>query len=75
MAVHPTGVLRYLSASDVLAALPPVEERLALAERTLLALISDAELPPKIAVHPRPQASFGHAIVSSNALSSTATTA
>ena len=62
MAVHPTGVLRYLSASDVLAALPPVEERLALAERTLLALISDAELPPKIAVHPRPQASFAHAM-------------
>jgi ornithine cyclodeaminase/alanine dehydrogenase-like protein (mu-crystallin family) len=46
----------------VLAALPPVDERLALAERTLVALVSDAELPPKIGVHPRPAASFGHAM-------------
>jgi len=54
--------LRYLSADDVLAALPPVEERIALARRTLLALVADAELPPKIGVHPRPSASFGHAM-------------
>src|SRR5262245_57211846 len=57
-----SGSLRYLAAADVLAALPPVEERLALAERTLLALISDAEMPPKIGVHPRPPASFSHAM-------------
>jgi ornithine cyclodeaminase/alanine dehydrogenase-like protein (mu-crystallin family) len=62
MTVPPTGVLRYLSASDVLATLPRVEERLVLAERTLLALVADAELPPKFGVHPRPQASFGHAM-------------
>jgi ornithine cyclodeaminase/alanine dehydrogenase-like protein (mu-crystallin family) len=46
----------------VLAALPSVDERLKLAERTLVALVSDAELPPKIGVHPRPAASFGHAM-------------
>lgn len=57
-----TGQLRYLSAADVLAALPPVEERLALARRAMLALVRDAELPPKIAVHPRPEASFAHAM-------------
>jgi ornithine cyclodeaminase/alanine dehydrogenase-like protein (mu-crystallin family) len=57
-----TPHLRSLSAADVLAALPPVEERLALARRTMLALVADAELPPKIGVHPRPTASFGHAM-------------
>ena len=54
--------LRYLAAADVLAALPPVEERLALAERTMRALVADAELPPKIGVHPREAGSFGHAM-------------
>lgn len=54
--------LRYLSAADVEAAMPTIRERLALAERTLIALVADAELPPKIAVHPRPDASFGHAM-------------
>ena len=53
---------RYLSAADVDAAMPPVEERLALAERTLTALVADAELPPKIGVHPRPHGSFAHAM-------------
>ena len=42
--------LRYLSAADVVAAMPALPERLALAERTMLALIEDAELPPKIGV-------------------------
>ena len=28
----------------------------------MVALVSDAELPPKIAVHPRPEGSFGHAM-------------
>jgi ornithine cyclodeaminase len=54
--------IRYLSADDVLAAMPPVAERLALAERTMTALVADAELPPKIGVHPRPPGSFAHAM-------------
>jgi ornithine cyclodeaminase/alanine dehydrogenase len=52
----------YLDADDVLAAMPPIAERLALAERTMTALVVDAELPPKIAVHPRPDGSFAHAM-------------
>jgi ornithine cyclodeaminase/alanine dehydrogenase len=54
--------VRYLSAADVTQAMPPVEERLALAERTLTALVADAELPPKIGVHPRARGSFAHAM-------------
>jgi ornithine cyclodeaminase/alanine dehydrogenase-like protein (mu-crystallin family) len=54
--------LRYLSAADVLAAMPDLDERLALAERTMTALVADAELPPKIGVHPRPDGSFAHAM-------------
>lgn len=54
--------LRYLTADDVRAAMPPLDERLALAEKTMIALVADAELPPKIAVHPRPEGSFGHAM-------------
>jgi ornithine cyclodeaminase/alanine dehydrogenase-like protein (mu-crystallin family) len=56
--------LRYLSAADVRAAMPPLDERLALAELTLTALAAPggAELPPKIAVHPRPEGSFAHAM-------------
>ena len=54
--------LRYLTADDVQAAMPPLDERLALAEKTMIALVADAELPPKIAVHPRPDGSFGHAM-------------
>jgi ornithine cyclodeaminase/alanine dehydrogenase-like protein (mu-crystallin family) len=42
--------------------MPPVDERLALARRTMTALVSDAELPPKIGVHPRPEGSFAHAM-------------
>ena len=45
-----------------LAAMPDLDERLALAERTLTALVADAELPPKIGVHPRPAGSFAHAM-------------
>jgi len=56
------GALRYLSRSDVLAAMPGVEERLALAERTLTALVADAELPPKLGVHPHAEAAFAHAM-------------
>ena len=54
--------LRYLDAADVLAAMPELDERLALAERTLTALVADAELPPKIGVHPRPAGAFAHAM-------------
>jgi ornithine cyclodeaminase/alanine dehydrogenase len=53
---------RYLSAAEVGAAMPPVAERLALAERTMTALVADGELPPKIGVHPRPPGSFAHAM-------------
>jgi ornithine cyclodeaminase/alanine dehydrogenase-like protein (mu-crystallin family) len=54
--------LRYLSAADVVAAMPDLDERLALAERTMTALVADAELPPKFGVHPRPLDSFAHAM-------------
>jgi ornithine cyclodeaminase/alanine dehydrogenase-like protein (mu-crystallin family) len=56
--------LRYLSADDVRAAMPPLDERLDLATLTLTALAvpGGAELPPKIAVHPRPDGSFAHAM-------------
>lgn len=42
--------------------MPDLPERLRLADRTLRALVADAELPPKIAVHPRPAGSFAHAM-------------
>lgn len=54
--------LRYLSAPDVAAAMPGLPERLDLAEATLRGLAGPAELPAKIAVHPRPDGSFGHAM-------------
>ena len=54
--------LRYLPAADVAAAMPSLPERLALAGTVLRGLAGDAELPPKIGVHPRPAGSFGHAM-------------
>jgi ornithine cyclodeaminase/alanine dehydrogenase-like protein (mu-crystallin family) len=54
--------LVYLDAAQVEAALPPIREQLELARRTMIALVADADLPPKIAVHPRPEGSFGHAM-------------
>lgn len=56
--------LRWYGASDVTAAMPDIEERLRLAEVTMTALARPgaAELPPKIAIHPRPEASFVHAM-------------
>jgi ornithine cyclodeaminase/alanine dehydrogenase-like protein (mu-crystallin family) len=54
--------LRYLSAADVEAAMPGIEERLRLAHRAMLALGARSQLPPKIGVHPRPASSFGHAM-------------
>jgi len=57
-----TPSLRYFSGADVARAMPDLDARLALAERTLTALVADAELPPKIAIHPRPDGSFVHAM-------------
>lgn len=54
--------LRYLSAADVVAAMPALPERLALAERTMRALVADADMPPKIGIHGRIAATFGHAM-------------
>jgi ornithine cyclodeaminase/alanine dehydrogenase-like protein (mu-crystallin family) len=51
-----------LDAAEVEAAMPPIPEQLDLARRTMIALIADADLPPKIAVHPRPADSFAHAM-------------
>jgi ornithine cyclodeaminase/alanine dehydrogenase-like protein (mu-crystallin family) len=62
MSPSASPVLRYLSAAEVEASMPPLDERLALAERTMVALVADAELPPKIGVHPRSDGSFGHAM-------------
>lgn len=62
MPVDLPTALRYLSADDVAAAMPPLDDRLRLAEKTMVALVADAELPPKIAVHPRPDGSFAHAM-------------
>ena len=54
--------LRYLDAADVMAAMPGIDERLKLAERTMVALVDDAQLPPKIGVEPAPADSFAHAM-------------
>jgi len=54
--------LRHLSAAEVGAAMPPLAERLALAEATMLALGRDAEMPPKIGVHPRQSGSLAQAM-------------
>jgi ornithine cyclodeaminase/alanine dehydrogenase len=56
--------LRWFGAADVVAAMPPLDERLALAERTLTALARPgaSDLPPKIGIHPRPAGSFVHAM-------------
>jgi ornithine cyclodeaminase/alanine dehydrogenase-like protein (mu-crystallin family) len=54
--------LRYLSSDDVEACMPSLAERLALAERTLRALVADADLPPKIGIHARAPGTFAHAM-------------
>ena len=54
--------LRYLSAADVIAAMPPVDDRIELARRTMVALVDSAELPPKLGVHPRSTTSLAHAM-------------
>ena len=55
------GIL-YLDGDAVRAAMPDVATRIELAERTMLALVEDADLPPKIGVGARPPGSFGHAM-------------
>jgi ornithine cyclodeaminase/alanine dehydrogenase-like protein (mu-crystallin family) len=62
MAPSAAPSIRYLDAAAVLAAMPPLDGRLRLAERTLTALVADAELPSKIGVHPRQVGSFAHAM-------------
>jgi ornithine cyclodeaminase/alanine dehydrogenase-like protein (mu-crystallin family) len=57
-----TPPLRYLSAADVLTAMPGIDERLELAAQTMLALVGDAQMPPKIGVDPTPTDSFAHAM-------------
>ncbi len=52
----------YLRGDEVVAAMPPLDERLELAALAMTALVADAELPPKIGVHPRPDGSFAHAM-------------
>ncbi|MGH2511286.1 MAG: hypothetical protein ACRDGQ_01225, partial [Candidatus Limnocylindrales bacterium] len=52
----------YLDNAAVRAAMPPVGERLRLAETAMLALAGDAELPSKIGLHPRAPGSFAHAM-------------
>jgi len=56
--------LRWFDAADVVAAMPPLEERIRLAEVTMTAFARPgaAELPPKIAIHPRPADAFVHAM-------------
>jgi len=56
--------LHWFNAADVVASMPPVEERLRLAELTMTALAGPgmSELPSKIGVHPRPKDSFAHAM-------------
>src|SRR5262245_16777274 len=60
----PLPPLRWFDAADVVAAMPPLEERIRLAEVTMTAFARPgaAELPPKIAIHPRPADSFVHAM-------------
>ena len=51
--------LLYLDAETVQACMPGVDERIALARKTMVALVADAELPPKVGVHPRGDAFTG----------------
>ena len=55
------GIL-YLDGAAVRAAMPAVGTRIELGEQTMLALIADAELPPKIGTDARPPGSFSHAM-------------
>ncbi|HVM29492.1 MAG TPA: hypothetical protein VM305_01790 [Candidatus Limnocylindrales bacterium] len=64
MSVEPAvaAPLRYLSTAAINACLPTVEERVDLAQQALVALArDDAEMPPKLGVHPR-EGAFLHAM-------------
>lgn len=61
MGVGDAGML-YLSTADVERAMPDIAGRIALARRAMTALVADAELPPKLGVHPRQAESFAHAM-------------
>ncbi len=56
--------LRWLSAGDVVEAMPLISDRLDLAEQVMSALATPdgSDLPSKIAIHPRPATSFVHAM-------------
>jgi ornithine cyclodeaminase/alanine dehydrogenase-like protein (mu-crystallin family) len=54
--------LRHLSAAEVAVAMPPLPDRLRLADITLRALGGGAEMPPKIGLHPRQAGSLAHAM-------------
>jgi ornithine cyclodeaminase/alanine dehydrogenase-like protein (mu-crystallin family) len=64
--VTSTGLepLLWLSATEVAAAMPPLEQRLHLAELTMTALARPgaSELPPKVGVHAAPEGSFTDAM-------------
>lgn len=60
--MSPPNRLLYLDESDVQVAMPPIADRLRHAERALRALAGAAQLPAKIGVHPRPDASWAHAM-------------
>ena len=42
--------------------MPSLDERLRLAEAAMIGLAGDAQLPPKVALHPRPTDAFAHAM-------------
>lgn len=54
--------MKYFSADAVNAAMPPIDEQLAIAERALRSVGHAAQIPGKITIHPRPAASFGNAM-------------
>jgi ornithine cyclodeaminase/alanine dehydrogenase-like protein (mu-crystallin family) len=60
--VTASPTFRHLSATDVAAAMPSLDERLELARITLCALGRTAEMPAKIGVHPRQAGSLAHAM-------------
>jgi alanine dehydrogenase len=64
MAPRSLPPLRWLNADDVAAAMPALPERIRLAEVTMTALARPgaSQLPPKIAIHPRPADAFVHAM-------------
>lgn len=54
--------VRYLTRAEVVAAMPPLSEQLDLAQETMTAIGRNAELPPKVGIHPRPTGAFADAM-------------